>query len=83
MWPNDVMPSNTAIKILKTMFAAAGVANASSHSLRRTHANRLRRRGADLHVIKEQLGHASLATTQRYFENDPVEIAAAVDGLKF
>jgi site-specific recombinase XerD len=59
------------------------VANASSHSLRRTHANTLRRNGADLMIIKEQLGHASLAITQRYFETDPMEVQAAVDTLKF
>ncbi len=77
------MSSYNAIKILDKMFREAGVANASSHSLRRTHANTLRRQGADLMIIKEQLGHTSLSTTQRYFDADPVEVQAAVDRIKF
>ncbi len=81
--PTRPLTTNNAIKLLKRMFVGAGVANASSHSLRRTHANTLRRRGVDLLLIKEQLGHASLATTQRYFDVDPVEAAAAVGPLKF
>ena len=77
------MSDNNAIMTLKKMFLDAGVANASSHSLRRTHANTLRRNGADLMIIKEQLGHSSLAITQRYFRADPVELQNAVDRLKF
>lgn len=68
---------------LDKMFLDAGVANASSHSLRRTHANTLRRNGADLMIIKEQLGHSSLAITRRYLIADPVEVQNAVDQLKF
>ncbi len=83
MRPREPMTTNNAIKLLKRMFLDAGVANASSHSLRRTHANTLRRRGVDLMLIKEQLGHSSLATTQRYFDADPIEVLAAVGPLKF
>ncbi len=83
MRPDKPMTTNNAIKLLKKMFVDAGVANASSHSLRRSHANTLRRRGVDLMLIKEQLGHSSLATTQRYFHADPIEVLAAVGPLKF
>jgi len=77
------MNTTWAIQLLDKMFKDAGVANASSHSLRRTHANTLRRNGVDLMIIKEQLGHSSLATTQRYFKADPAEVQKAVDGLRF
>ncbi len=77
------MNTTYAIQLLRKMFRDAGVPNASSHSLRRTHANTLRRHGADLMVIKEQLGHSSLATTQRYFGVDPIEAQRAVDKLRF
>jgi len=77
------MNSTYAVQLLSKMFIKGGVPNASSHSLRRTHANSLRRNGVDLMIIKEQLGHASLATTQRYFGVDPIEAQRAVDGLKF
>ena len=81
--PNKPMSETNAIVTLKKMFLAAGVENASSHSLRRTHANTLRRQGADLKVIQEQLGHSSLAVTERYFSVDPLEVERAINGLKF
>lgn len=79
----ESLKPNTAILMLSKMFKAAGVRHASSHSLRRTHANALRRRGVDLKIIQEQLGHSSLATTERYFKVDPVETRKAVENLKF
>ncbi len=75
--------ANTAIQILTALFKLADVAHASSHSLRRTHANMLRRNGADLKIIQEQLGHSSLATTERYFVVDPLEKSRAIDKLWF
>jgi len=81
--PRRPMTSTNAIMILKRMFLAAGVENTSSHSLRRTHANTLRRNGVDLKVIQDQLGHSSLAVTERYFEVDPVEAQRAVEQLRF
>ena len=76
------MSTAWAIQVFGKMLKNAGVANASSHSLRRTHANSLRRNGVDLMIIKEQLGHSSLSTTQRYFRADPIEVQKAVDMLK-
>jgi len=81
--PRRPMTSTNAIMILKRMFQGAGVEHASSHSLRRTHANTLRRNGVDLKVIQDQLGHSSLAVTERYFEVDPIEQQRAIDNLKF
>ncbi len=77
------LTANATVKVLGRMFEAAGVEAASSHSLRRTHANELRRLGVDLKIIQEQLGHASLALTERYFDVDPVEKEAALARLKF
>ncbi len=81
--PRRPMNATWAVQLLDKMFVDAGVANASSHSLRRTHANSLRRNGVDLMIIKEQLGHSSLSTTQRYFQTDPAEVQVAVGQLKF
>jgi len=77
------LTANAAVTVLKKMFDQAGIKHASSHSRRRTHANALRRRGVDLKIIQEQLGHSSLATTERYFQVDPLEAKLAVKGLKF
>jgi len=32
---------------------------------------------------RRQLGHSSLAVTERYFEVDPIEQQRAIDNLKF
>ena len=73
----------SAIRMFSQMCQVAGISGASTHSMRRTHANALRRRGIDLKIIQEQLGHASLATTERYFFVDPLEKAKAIADLRF
>jgi integrase len=45
---------------------AAGLAALRVHDLRHAHASWLLAGGADLQVVKERLGHASIVTTERY-----------------
>lgn len=51
---------------LRKSFQAAGFQNFYPHALRHSFATDLQRRGASTAEIKEMLGHASIATTERY-----------------
>ncbi len=55
---------------------AAGLGRVRVHDLRHAHASWLLAGGADLQVVKERLGHASIATTEKYLHK-PSGIASA------
>ena len=74
---------NWAVQHVQALLRGAGIEGATSHSLRRSHANTLRRHGVDLVVIQGQLGHSSLATTAVYMGASEVERSAAVSRIRF
>ena len=55
-----------AMRIIKEIGQKAGIEGLHPHILRHSFATNLRERGADLLLLKESLGHASIMTTQIY-----------------
>jgi integrase len=60
---------------------AAGLDGLKVHDLRHAHASWLLAGGADLQVVKERLGHASIVTTERYLHTLPDADETALDAL--
>ena len=69
-------------KVWRPAIAAAGLElPLRIHDLRHAHASWLLAGGADLQVVKERLGHASIATTERYLHTLPDADDTALDAL--
>lgn len=73
----------SAVDLVKHLMVQAGINNASSHSLRRTHAQALEESGAGLRVIQRQLGHKDPKTTETYLAAYPPRYRETVRGLQF
>jgi integrase-like protein len=61
--------------------AAAGIADATWHTLRHTFASHLVMAGVDLRTVQELLGHKTLEMTLRYSHLAPAHKASAVEKL--
>ncbi|MGF6814018.1 integrase [Paraburkholderia atlantica] len=74
--------SGEPITEIKTAWAnvlrAAGIVALRWHDLRHSFASRLIQRGADLYVVKELCGHATIQMTERYAHLGESHVSAAV-----
>ena len=55
-----------AFRLVQSIGKRAGISNLHPHILRHTMASNLRKKGADLQLIQESLGHSSIITTSMY-----------------
>jgi site-specific recombinase XerD len=69
-------------RVWKPALASAGLGfHVRVHDLRHAHASWLLAGGADLQVVKERLGHASITTTEQYLHTLPNAADVAVVAL--
>ena len=72
--------TRSVARLLDKHLRQTGIAvKVSPHGLRHTFATHLLNSGADLRVIQEMLGHASLSTTQRYTHLNLDQLTAVYD----
>ena len=74
------MTTRSVARVVEKHLRKAGIAvKMGPHGLRHSFATHLLNSGADLRVIQELLGHASLSTTQRYTHLNLDELTAVYD----
>jgi integrase/recombinase XerD len=71
--------ANTLTHIINGIYSQAGIANASSHSGRRSGLTTLADKGVSVRVLMALTGHSQIATTQRYIDLRPSVVGAAVE----
>jgi len=68
------LSTRSMYRIVRNSGVKNGLTDVHPHALRHTCATHMLAGGADLRAIQEQLGHASLSTTQRYAHVSPQQL---------
>ena len=71
--------ANSLTHFISGIYSQAGIANASSHSGRRSGLTTLADKGFSVRVLMALAGHSQIATTQRYIDLRPSVVRAAVE----
>lgn len=69
IWLNDwnyPLSTDTVRRMMRAAFERCGFEGFFPHALRHSFGSDIQKRGADVMVIKEMMGHANVATTQKY-----------------
>lgn len=77
--PSRGFTANTLAQHLGHIYKAAGVEGGSSHSGRRTFLTRGSEKGISARLLQILARHASLATTQRYIDANPMMLRKALE----
>ena len=73
----EAFTANTLCQTLSTIYRAAGIDGATSHSGRRSFITTLAAKGVGVRVLAALAGHRSISTTQAYIDvNDEMQRAA-------
>lgn len=76
------MSRRTAHNVLKSAFEVAGLnGHLATHSLRKSFAQRLYDRCGDIFMVQEMLGHANVATTQKYLGVNYADARKAIEAM--
>jgi integrase/recombinase XerD len=75
--------SQTIQNLFRDLYSQAAIADASSHSGRRTFITTLSEKGVSVRVIQALARHSSLATTQRYIDVSVDKLRTAVEAVNF
>ena len=76
------MSRRTAHNVLKAVFEAAGLnGHLATHSLRKSFAQRLYEQSGDIFMVQELLGHANVATTQKYLGVNYANVKDALEEM--
>jgi integrase len=69
-------------EILKAFCRHIGIKEVTHHQLRATHITLALVDGVSLGIVKENVGHARLSTTDQYFRSSGIDMKGQMDGLK-
>lgn len=85
IWLNEwnyPMSVDTIRRIMREVFIRCGHPDFYPHSLRHSFGSDIQSQGADIFVIKEMMGHANIATTQKYLHSLDGQLATLFDKYK-
>lgn len=85
VWLNEwgfQMSVDTIRRIMREVFVRCGHDDFYPHALRHSFGSDIQSQGADIFVIKEMMGHANIATTQKYLHSLDGQLANLFDRYK-
>ena len=77
-----IRPGSSNLREMPDRQAATGIDGLRFHDLRREFACQLLESSADLHDVRDFLGHANITTTSRYLRSAPVRLAPALERME-